>query len=104
MSTIDPNIRIGTPGSDVGPLQKSGAGKPGEAGVPFKDMLKGMVDQVSSLQKEADASIEGLITGQDTNVHNVIVKMEEAGVAFELMMKVREKLLDAYQQVMRMQS
>ncbi len=104
MSTIEPNIRLGGLGDNFGPVEKSGVGKPGEAGVPFKDMLKGMVDQVSSLQKEADASIEGLITGQDTNVHNVIVKMEEAGVAFELMMKVRDKLLDAYQQVMRMQS
>ncbi len=104
MSTINPDIRIGASGGDFGPLQKTGAGKPEEAGVPFKDMLKGMVDQVSSLQKEADASIEGLVTGQDTNVHNVVVKMEEAGIAFELMMKVREKLLDAYQQVMRMQS
>ncbi|OGV68541.1 MAG: flagellar hook-basal body complex protein FliE [Lentisphaerae bacterium RIFOXYA12_FULL_48_11] len=81
-----------------------GVGKDKQAEVPFKDMLKGLVDKVDSLQKDADASIKGLVTGETTNLHDVKIKMEEAGVAFDLMMEIRNKLLDAYQQVMKMQS
>lgn len=80
------------------------AGAPKAGDVPFKDMLKGLVDKVDSLQKDADASIKGLVTGETTNVHDVTMKMEEAGIAFDLMMEIRNKLLEAYQQVMRMQS
>lgn len=69
----------------------------------FKDVLGGLVDEVNSLQKDADASIQGFVRGDGTNIHDVTVKMEEAGVAFELMMEIRNKLVDAYQQILRMQ-
>ena len=69
----------------------------------FKDVLRSLVDEVDSLQKTADASIKGLATGETTDIHDVTVKMEEAGVAFELMMEIRNKLVDAYQQIMKMQ-
>jgi len=70
----------------------------------FGSMLNGLVDQVDALQKNADASIQGLVSGEETNVHNVAIKMEEASVAFALMMQVRNKLLEAYQEISRMQS
>jgi flagellar hook-basal body complex protein FliE len=72
-------------------------------GPAFKDVLAGIVDQVDTLQKDADRSIQGLATGETRNVHDVTIKMEEAGVAFDLMMEIRNKLVDAYQQLMRMQ-
>ena len=78
------------------------AGKPNEAG--FQDVLRDLVHQVDSLQKTADVSINGLATGATTNVHDVTIKMAEAGVAFDLMMQVRNKLLDAYQQIIKMQA
>lgn len=94
--------------SGAGESLEAGLGRSGAASrtgdVQFKDMLKGLVDKVDSLQKDADASIKGLVTGETTNVHDVTMKMEEAGIAFELMMEIRNKLLEAYQQVMRMQS
>lgn len=68
----------------------------------FKDLLTGLVEQVDSLQKDADASIQGLVAGESVNIHDVTIKMEEAGIAFELMMQVRNKLLDAYQQIIKM--
>ena len=72
--------------------------------VSFRDLLSGLVQQVDSLQKEADASIQGLATGETTDIHDVTVKMEEAGIAFELMMEIRNKLIEAYQQIVKMQS
>lgn len=70
----------------------------------FQNMLSDLVHQVDALQKSADASINGLATGTTTNVHDVTIKMAEAGVAFDLMMQVRNKLLDAYQQIIKMQA
>lgn len=104
MNTIGNNFQIGGPGGNIVDPTRSGEQNQAESAVPFKDMLKGLVEQVDSLQKQADASIEGLVTGETRNVHDVVLKLEEAGIAFELMMKVRDKLVDAYQQVMRMQS
>ena len=74
------------------------------SGAGFQDVLRDLVSQVDSLQKNADASIQGLVTGQTTNVHDVTIKMAEAGEAFDLMMQVRNKLLDAYQQIIKMQA
>jgi flagellar hook-basal body complex protein FliE len=70
----------------------------------FQDVLRDLVGQVNTLQKSADASINGLVTGATTNVHDVTIKMAEAGVAFDLMMQVRNKLLEAYQQIIKMQA
>ena len=102
MNPLQDNMRIGLPPDMAVPAVHKDT-QPAESPVPFKDMLKGLVDQVDSLQQAANVSIEGLVTGESQNVHDVVLKMEEAGIAFDLMMKVRDKLLEAYQQVMRMQ-
>ncbi len=74
------------------------------AGPDFGDLLHGLVEEVDSLQKNADASIEGLVTGETTDIHDVTIKMEEAGIAFDLMMEIRNKLLEAYQQIIKIQA
>lgn len=79
------------------------AGKGGADG-SFQTVLGDLVRQVNGLQQDADKSIQGLVTGETTNVHDVTTRMAEAGLAFDLMMEVRNKLLDAYQQVIRMQA
>ena len=90
-------------GADLGSLSR-GQNKPDAAGsVPFGNVLQGMIDNVDSLQKEADASIRQLVAGEGVDVHNVAARMNEAEVAFDLMMEVRNKLLDAYRDIMKMQ-
>jgi flagellar hook-basal body complex protein FliE len=79
---------------------KAAAGEKGE----FKSVLSDLIGEVDSLQKNADESIKGLVNGDSANVHDVMIQMEEAGVAFDLMMEIRNKLVDAYQQILRMQS
>ena len=70
----------------------------------FQSMLGNLVREVNGLQEDANRSIEGLVTGETTNIHDVTTRMAEAGIAFDLMMEVRNKLMDAYQQIMRMQA
>jgi len=77
---------------------------PREDGASFQSILGDMVREVNGLQKDTERSIEGLITGETVNIHDVTTRMAEAGIAFDLMMEVRNKLLDAYQQIMRMQA
>ena len=70
----------------------------------FQSMLGNLVREVNGLQEDANRSIEGLVTGETTNIHDVTTRMAEAGIAFDLMMEVRNKLMDAYQEIMRMQA
>lgn len=79
--------------------EKASEGSKGE----FKSMLTNLIDEVDSLQKNADVSIKGLVDGDQANVHDIMIQLEEAGVAFDLMMEIRNKLVDAYQQILRMQ-
>ena len=104
MNPIDPSIKIGLEPSELLPQATGGAPRAdGVSEASFQDVLKGLVDKVDSLQKDADASIRGLVTGETTNIHDVTIKLEEAGVAFDLMMEIRNKLLEAYQEIIKMQ-
>lgn len=104
MNPIDMNIKIKPEAAR--PLLEP-FGQPADSdgtGKSFGALLNGLVDNVDALQKNADASIQGLVSGEQTNIHNVAIKMEEAGIAFDLMMQVRNKLLEAYQEISKMQA
>jgi flagellar hook-basal body complex protein FliE len=58
---------------------------------------------VDKLKKEADKEVFDLATGKSQDIHNTMIAVEKAGVAFELMAQVRNKVLTAYEEVMRMQ-
>ena len=105
LNPVDDSMKIGLDAAALQPQSEAGSSPASEAAdeMTFKDLLKGLVDKVDSLQKDADASIKGLVTGETTDIHNVAIKMEEASVAFDLMMEVRNKLLEAYQEISKMQ-
>ena len=70
--------------------------------VSFGQMLKGSLDQVNRLQKEADVSINALAVGKNTDIHQTMIAVEKASVSFELLMQIRNKVISAYQTIMRM--
>ena len=70
----------------------------------FKDTLKTFLTDVNSLQNHADKSIEKMVAGEITDVHQVMMAVEEANLSFNLMMEIRTKMVDAYQELMRMQA
>ncbi len=72
------------------------------SGVSFNEMLKQTISEVNDLQKEAEASTASLLKG-DASIHDTMLSLEKADLSFRFMMKVRTKILDAYQEVMRMQ-
>jgi len=69
----------------------------------FADLLQEGMDRLGALEKNADEQMRKLLQGEPVELHRVILAGEEAGLAFELMMSVRNKAVDAYQEVMRMQ-
>jgi flagellar hook-basal body complex protein FliE len=100
---LDNVLRVDLDKAGLAPNLNPAAPAAEQGEMPFKDILKNLVDKVASLQKDADVSLQGLVTGETTDIHNVAIKMEEAGVAFDLMMEVRNKLLEAYQEISKMQ-
>jgi flagellar hook-basal body complex protein FliE len=69
----------------------------------FEDTLKGFLGDVNSMQNEADASIEKFVSGEIKDVHQVMSAVSEAKTSFNLMLEIRSKTLEAYQELMRMQ-
>jgi len=69
----------------------------------FASVLKGFINDVNALQLDADKAIEKLNVGEVSDVHQVMIAAEKADIAFRMMMEVRNKLLEAYQEIMRMQ-
>jgi flagellar hook-basal body complex protein FliE len=71
--------------------------------MPFGDLVKDAVGEVDSLQTQARSSVTGLMTGAGVDVHTAMIATEKASMAFELALAVRNKAVQAYQQVMSMQ-
>jgi flagellar hook-basal body complex protein FliE len=65
----------------------------------FKDILLGSIDQVNSMQQDADAAVENLFTGGEANPSEVLSAVQKADLAFRMMMQVRNKLVAALQEV-----
>lgn len=84
------------------PAAKTAAVPDGKQG--FGDLLSNMVEKVDGLQKSADSSVADVVSGKVTDVHQVAVKVQEAGVAFDLMLGVRNRLMSAYQELVKMQA
>ncbi len=71
-------------------------------GKDFKSILVDSLNEVNRLQTEADKGVQRLITGETNNVAEVLTAVNKAGVAFDLLMEVRNKLTDAYQEIKQM--
>jgi flagellar hook-basal body complex protein FliE len=69
----------------------------------FSSVLGQMVQDVNAKQNIATQSLQDLQSGQNVSLHQTMIAMEEANVSFQLMVEVRNHLLDSYQEIMRMQ-
>jgi flagellar hook-basal body complex protein FliE len=62
-----------------------------------------LVSKVNDIQVQSDKSIQALASGENKNLHEVMIAVEKASISFQFMSQVRNKALEAYQEVMRMQ-
>ena len=79
--------------------QEPRTGDPGQ----FGSMLKDAIDKVDDVQKFADGEITSWVAGEKEDLHEVMIAMNHAQLSFQLMTEVRNRLLDTYQELMRMQ-
>ncbi len=69
----------------------------------FGDVLKNAINQVQGLQGSADQQVNTLLSGGNADMSKVMISVEKADVAFQLMMQVRNKIVSAYQDIEKMQ-
>jgi len=72
-------------------------------GAGFGDVLNQFVGEVNEKQLASSQAVNDLLSGKDVPLHQAMIAMQEAGVAFQMMVEVRNKLLQGYQDLMRMQ-
>jgi flagellar hook-basal body complex protein FliE len=108
-----PNTGLAAP--DATPLPSTGIQMPDELTEPFgttaaqptsdsfSSMLGQMVSDVNTQQNISAQSVSALQSGQNIPLHQAVIAMEEANISFQLMVEVRNRMLDAYQEIMRIQ-
>jgi flagellar hook-basal body complex protein FliE len=75
----------------------------GEKGAGFGDILKDAISTVNELQKQSDQEIQKLMAGESQDLHTTVIAMQNADLSFQMMMQVRNKIVQAYQEIMRTQ-
>jgi len=84
----------------IGPSAKKNQVQEGQE-KSFGEMMMNSINEVNSLKKEADQAIQDLAIGRG-GIHETMIAMEKAGVSFQLVMQVRNKVIEAYETIMRM--
>jgi flagellar hook-basal body complex protein FliE len=84
-----PLVQPGTPVS-------APSGPRSERGSSFAETLKGYLDEMVELERKADQQVQNLATGETRDVHQVMLAVEEANLALDLLLEIRNRLLDAY--------
>ncbi len=74
-----------------------------ESGGAFQRLLFASLERVEGMQREAERAVEDLTIGRQQDVHAVMIAVEKAGIALELALQIRNKLLNAYETLMRQQ-
>ncbi len=81
-------------------IQPAGATSGGDA---FRDVLAGAIQSVEGFGQQATASVERFLSGEGEELHTTIMASQRAELAFELFLQARNKVVSAYQEIMRMQ-
>jgi flagellar hook-basal body complex protein FliE len=84
-------------------FKKSGVADPAEVNETFRNILQKALHEVNQAQHKADDAVRRLATGETDNVHQVMVALEEANISLQFSLQVRNKVIEAYQEIMRMQ-
>jgi len=69
----------------------------------FSEIIRESIKKVMDIEKEASAEAEKLIKNETPDLHNVMIAIEKADLTFQLMMQLRNKIISAYEEIMRMQ-
>jgi flagellar hook-basal body complex protein FliE len=95
------------PSSPIAPIQAPAllpAGGTGTAGgAAFQSAFNDAIQKVEGFGQNASASVNNFLSGEGEELHDVAIKTQEAEMSFDLFLQIRNKIVSAYQEVMRMQ-
>lgn len=100
MKIPDNPVRINPAGITDAIKPKDQTGRAGD--VRFSDQLKELLNSVNAKQAAADEKVSQVVTGETEDLHSAMIALEEANVSFQLMLEIRNKMLEAYQEINRM--
>jgi flagellar hook-basal body complex protein FliE len=83
--------------------QVEGSSSADSATGEFKNVLSAAIDEVGKAQKGADQTVESFLKGEGGDLHSTILNVQRADLEFDMFMQVRNKIVSAYQEVMRLQ-
>lgn len=69
----------------------------------FADVLSNAINSVDETMKSSDQQVQDFIAGESNNVHDVMISMQRAQMSFEMMVEIRNKAIETYQEISRMQ-
>ena len=95
----DPLGLIGPSASPPPHLPAGGARSQGAAAPKFKEFLQEQIARVNALQRDAKEAVEDVAAGRRDDVESVIVATQKADTAFRMLLAVRNKMMDAYQEI-----
>ena len=84
-------------------LPKTSGAEVSQAGEAFGKMLNSTIEQVNEAENKGNLAIEKLHTGEAKNLHEVMIAVEEADISIRMLVQMRNKALEAYNQIMQMQ-
>ncbi len=96
--TVTSNI----PGLQMRPETAASAASAAAGSVDFGEMLGQAVEQVSDAQNVADDRLAALASGKEVDIHGTMIAMQEADISLRTMVSVRDRVVEAYQQMMNM--
>ena len=82
---------------------QTGPGKAEKSTTSFSEVLKDSINKVGELEKEASQQTEKLVKMDGQDVHNTMIAVEKADMSFQLMMQIRNKIINAYEEIMKIQ-
>ncbi len=96
LGPINPNLQVPEIRKPAGPgAEKSSSG--------FGEMLKDAISAVNELQVKSDQEVQKFMAGESQDLHTTVIAMQKADLSFQMMMQVRNKIVQAYQEIMRTQ-
>jgi flagellar hook-basal body complex protein FliE len=91
--------KIGEIAQNISPVPKIEQ----KTGASFEDAIKSALREVSEIQNEAQKAIQDFAKGEVKDIHTVVIAMEKADMSMQTLLQVRNRLLTAYEEIMRMQ-
>ena len=87
----------------IQPLQPKAAEQPAEGGASFSQILRGQLEQLTALQDDASRMQQALAAGQIDDLSQVVLAVQKADLALNFALQLRNKVVEAYQEITRMQ-